>query len=509
MEEKSNNSKPSFTQAQLQQLLSLRGDSANTQKAKKSLSSQKMMEKIANVIKNTLYYLDRFINFITKKNDKDRNDVVQIARAPILFGTYVTVFFVLVGLLWGSFAPLDSAAVASGVLVATSNKKIIQHQEGGIIKKIFVNQGDKVKTGDKLIELEDTKIKSQYESTLSQYRHAVAIESRLIAERDNHEQIEFPEILTENIKIPEVARIIHTQESLFSSKKEVYRSEKNALNQKIEQLNKKIEGLQARKVGYIKSLEVLKDRLSAANTLFKKGFAHKATLLDLEVKEANCKSEIAMTETEIASTHHIITETEINYINLQSKYTEKMLTELRDAQGQVAHFKEQFNSHQDSLNRIIIKSPVDGVVNVIYYHTIGGVISQGSQILEISPTDDRLIIEARVSHKNIDSVHVGLVAKIRFSAFKSRTTPSFTGKVVSISPDIVQDKSANPDPNNNVYIARIEIDMDEFNKLAKAKNLQLHPGMQAEVQIVTGTRTLFGYLLDPITDTMFRAFREK
>ncbi|MCC8398735.1 MAG: HlyD family type I secretion periplasmic adaptor subunit, partial [Rickettsia endosymbiont of Labidopullus appendiculatus] len=237
--------------------------------------------------------------------------------------------------------------------------------------------------------------------------------------------------------------------------------------------------------------------------------AQKAALLELEAKESNFKSEIAMTETEIAGTKHAITESEISIINLQNKYTERTLTELKEAQVQVAQLKEQFNALKDSLSRTVIRSPVDGIINVLNYHTIGGVVSQANPILEISPTNDILVIEAKVPQKNIDSVHEGLVAKIRFSAFKSRTTPLFTGKVIGISPDTVQDRNQMQQSPETFYTARIEIDMDEFNKIAKARKLELHPGMQAEVQIVTGTRTLLRYLLDPITDTMFRAFKEK
>ncbi len=509
MEEKPNNNKPAFTAEQLKQLLSLQNDLIHTKKTKGSILSQKMVVTISKAIQNTLYYLDRFVNFVTKNNDVDRNDVVQTARAPILFGVYIIIFFVSVGGLWGSLAPLDSAAVALGVVITDSNKKIIQHQEGGIIANIFVKQGDKVKTGDKLIALEDTKIKSQYKSALNQYRHALAAESRLVAERDEQSQIEFPEFLTKDINLPEIARIIHTQESLFKSKKEVYKNEKNALHQRIEQLNKKIESIQARRVSNVKNLEVTKDRLKAMHTLHEKGFSHKAALLELEAKEAHYKSEIAMAESDIASTKHAIIESEIGIINLQNKYTKDTLTELKDVQVQVTRSKEQFNLWEDSLNRVVIKSPVDGIINVLKYHTIGGVIPQGGYVLEISPINENLVIEAKVPHKNIDSVHEGLIAKIRFSAFKSRTTPLFTGKVVKISPDIVQDENARQMPTESSYIARIEIDMDEFNKIAKAKKLELHPGMQVEVQIVTGTRTLLRYLLDPITDTMFRAFKEK
>lgn len=505
------NNKPQITPEQLKQLLSLREDALNlkNQPSKRKALINTTLKKTSHVIEFLLVKLDRFVNFITKKTDKNRNNVAQAARSPILFGIYVIIFLVLIGGIWMATAPLDSGAVAIGILMPSTNKKVIQHHEGGIINAIYVKQGDKVKAGDKLIELEETRIKSEHESILSQYRNALATENRLIAERDNLEQIEFSDFLMQDINLPEVAKIIHTQENLFRSKKEVYNSEKDALQQRISQLEKKIEGLEARKVAAVKTSEILQDRLKALRTLKEKGFVQKAALLEQEAKVASSKSEVATTDTEIAGTKHAITEAQISIINLQNKYTEKTLTELRDAQVQTASLKEKYNSLTDSLNRIIIRSPVDGIVNSLRYHTIGGVISHGQPIMEISPTDDPLIIEAKVLQKNIDSVHEGLVAKIRFSAFKSRTTPTFTGKVVSVSPDIVQDERQHPGQQENYYIARVEIDMDEFNRIAKIKNLELHPGMQAEVQIVTGTRTLLRYLLDPITDTAFKAFREK
>jgi HlyD family secretion protein len=149
-------------------------------------------------------------------------------------------------------------------------------------------------------------------------------------------------------------------------------------------------------------------------------------------------------------------------------------------------------------------------VNVLKFDTIGSIIPGGGHtIAEVSPDKDVLVIEGKLPAKNIDSVYVGLKAKIRFSAFKARTTPTFTGTLVAISPDVVQDERMGGQPQEPSYAVRIEIDMDEFNAVAKNKKLQLHPGMGVEVQLVTGTRTLLQYLLDPITDTMFKAMKEK
>lgn len=510
MTDSNDSNKPKLTMQQMQQLMATAQGMQQNKLSPAQARAQKIIAKVFHAMQKMQFWLDRFINFITKPSDEDRNDVVQAARYPILFGVYVTIIFVGIGGIWSMVAPLNSAVIAIGNVVSSSNKKVIQHHEGGIIKNIYVTSGDHVKQGDRLVELEDAKIRSEYEGNLNQYRTSLAAESRLIAERDNLETIEFPELLKQSSNIPEVEKIMHTQENLFRYRKEMYRAEKDSLKQRILQAYKEVEGLEARKIAADKNLRIMSDRLKAFKTLLTKGYASKATVLEAEAKEASYRSEAANTEISIAKAHQEVTRAEIENLNIENKYIDRALTELKDVQVQVASYRERHIALTDSLKRVTIKSPVDGVVNTVHIHTIGGVVGGGAPILEISPTNDKLVIEAKVPHKNVDSVHVGLTAKIRFSAFKSRTTPLFTGKVVSISPDIVQDKNQmQQDPGGPYYIARIEIDMEEFNKIADAKNLALHPGMMAEVQIVTGTRTLFRYLLDPVTDTMFKAFREK
>ena len=504
--------KPKFTPEQLQQLLAMQQQMSGKKRSRAGQFLQNFLGKTFQKMQEYTAHLDRFINFVTKPTDADRNDVVQAARYPILFGFYVIMIFVVFGGIWSAFAPLNSAAVASGTVVASSNKKVITHPEGGIIKDIFVKQGDQVKEGDKLLELEDIQVKARYEGTLSQYRTWLATENRLVAERDNLEKIEFSPFLLDNVNVPEVEKLIHTQENLFNSQKEVYRTEKDGLKQKILQLNKKIEALEGRKISARKTYDVLNNRVKATKTLLEKGFVQQAFFLDLEAKQANAKSEVLGVETEIATSEQEISKAEIDLVGLKNKIITSTLKELRDAQAQVVDLREKFKAHSDSLARIMIKSPVDGVVQIVNYHTIGATIGSGQPIMEISPIKDKLIIEAKVLQKNIDAVHVGLKAKIRFSAFKARTTPIFNGTVITLSPDTIQDRQAaamNPLGGDSFYIARIEIDMDEFNAIAKKNNLHLYPGMQADVQIVTGTRTLLKYLLEPVTDVMMRAFREK
>ncbi len=480
-------------------------------KAPVTLTPKGLLIAIIQGMQNSVKFVDQFINLIVKEDGGNANDVVKSARSPILFGVFVTVFFVILGTIWAATAPLDSAAVAIGTVVSSTQKKIINHQEGGILKAVFVKLGDVVKKGDKLIELDDTRTKSEYENVLNQYRTLVATESRLLAEINHDTEIIYPPFLLKDISEPDVAKIIETQNSLFSSKNKVISAERDSLRQKTKQLEKQIEGYGAKKVALEKTLEVTLDRLDATKKLNAKGFAQKAALLELEAKEASIQSELAMTDTEVARSEQEITKTDIDLINLDSKFVTQTLNELKEAQAQLAGHRERFFYLQEALGRVVLKSPVDGVVNNLNFHTIGSSIPPGQTIVEISPIDDLLVIEAKVEPKSIDSIKIGLVSKIRFSAFKSRTTPLFTGKIISLSPDLVMDHQRGPgDPlASGYYLARIELDMDKFKEIARTRKLELHPGMQAEVQIVTGTRTLLRYLLDPVIDAMFKGFKEK
>lgn len=482
------------------------------QKPPSKLTPKGMLIAILQSMQHSVKFVDQFIDFIVKKDSDQTNDVIKSAKAPIKFGVFVLIFFVFFGLIWTATAPLDSASVVVGKVISNSNKKTLNNPDGGIIKKINVKVGQLVKKDEILIELDDTRIKAQYENALNLYRSFSAAESRLFAEMNNDNEITYPPFLIKDKNLAEVATIINTQNDLFYSKNKFHIAEMDSANQRIKQSKKQIEGYEAKKIALQKTLEVLKERVKAARILEKKGFAKKETVQEFESKEANIKSDLAVNDTDIAKSEEEIIKTQIDLITHGSKRSTDSLTELKETQIRLAEAKENYFVYKEVLNRINIKSPVDGVVNNLNYHTVGSSIAPNSTIIEISPSDDKLIIEAKIPPQNIDSVIVGLKSKIRFSAFKSRTTPSFNGTLVSISPDIIVDQGqpiSDPKLAGGYYLARIEIDMDEFEEIAKPRHLKLQPGMQAEVQIITGTRTLLRYLMDPVIDAMFKGFKEK
>ena len=312
--------------------------------------------------------------------------------------------------------------------------------------------------------------------------------------------------------------MLRTQENLFKSRQESFKSAIENGHQKIEQYKKQIEGYEARQAGDKKNLSIIQERLKSTSNLLAKGFANRTTLLELESQEARLKGQIGSTDSEIARLNQEIIRGTLEISNIKSSKLSEILKELRDTQAQVNEYYQRYYATKDVLERIIVRSPVDGIVNELYQYTIGGVIPSGggNPIAEITPVNDTLVVDARIPRKNINSVQVGLKAKVRFGAFKSRTTPTFDGVVVSLSPDIIVDPRAGAGFENHMmagdgayYSAKIELDMKKFNIAAEKLHLTLHPGMQADIQIVTGTRTLIRYLFDPFIDNMFRAMREK
>jgi HlyD family secretion protein len=457
----------------------------------------------------SVHYIDVGIRFVTKPQDADRNEVANAARAPILFGCFVLVFFVAGGLIWSGTAPLDSAAGAIGTVIASSKKKTVHTYEGGEVEKILVKQGDYVKAHQPLVFLNDTRAKVGFDNALSSYRLYLATENRLSAERDNLDEIKFSDFLMQDHNVDEVAKLLNTQENILKSKRELFHSTLNSYQNKIEQYEKRIQAMLAKKESLDKSYAVAKERLVSAQSLLKQGFTNKAQVQEMEAREVEIKSLISSNDVDLINAQQEISNVNLQIISFKSEYLHKILAELKEEETKVFQSFNQYLGAKDLLEKTVIRSPVDGIVNDLKVYFDKALVGNGAEIAEITPIKDALVIEAKIPPQNINSVTIGLKAKIRFSAFKSRTTPVFTGTVTSLSSDVLRDPQP-MDPRTAVYYAaRIEIDMDQFNKAAKKLNLELYPGMQAEVQIVTGERTLLKYLLEPITDNMFKAFKEK
>ncbi len=401
---------------------------------------------------------------------------------------------------WGYLAPIDSAALAPGYVTVKSHRKTVQHLDGGIVSQLMAKDGDVVKAGDVLLILDGTEIKAQLEIIRGQHITLSAQIARLIAERDQQNQINFPDEL-HNQSDPHIAQATHGESQLFNARKSALQGEISVLNQRISQLGSKIKGLQGQRSSKEALMISYGDEVHDLKELLAEGFADKQRLRDIERNHAQVTGEVAALSSEIAGNEIQIGETKLQILQLQKKFQEEVALKLGEVQAELYDVAQRLVATRDKVARTVIIAPADGRVLGLSVHNVGGVISPGKPILDIVPQQEELIIDAQVSPMDIDRVRAGLVAEVRFSAFKQALTPKMQGKVINLSADrLTDEKTEQP-----YYLAQIELTPDSFQKLGE---LELLPGMPAEVLINTGERTVFEYLMQPITNAFARAFIE-
>ncbi len=401
---------------------------------------------------------------------------------------------------WGYLAPLDSAALAPGSVTVKSHSKTVQHLDGGIVKELLAKDGDIVKEGDILLRLDSTEVKAQLEILRGQLITLSAQLARLIAERDLKPSITFPGTL-EDLSDPRIVEARQGETQVFQARKSSYDGEISVLKQRINQLSSKIEGLKGQRASKQELMASYVDEVADLKAMLAQGFADKQRLRDIERNHALVTGDIASLTSDIASSEMQIGETKLQILQLQKKFQEEVAGKLSEVQAQLFDVSQRVTAMSDKVTRTDIKAPASGRVLGLSVHNIGGVITPGKPILDIVPQKEELIINAQVSPIDIDKVRNGLIAEVRFSAFKQALTPKVMGKVINLSADRLTDERT----GNTYYQAQIELTPESY---AKLRGLELVPGMPAEVFINTGERTVFEYLMQPITNSFARAFIE-
>ena len=401
---------------------------------------------------------------------------------------------------WSYLAPIDSAASASGFVTVKSHSKTVQHLDGGIVKELIAKDGDIVSEGDILLTLDGSEIKAQLEILRGQQITFAAQVARLTAERDRLGLVNYPKEV-QNLSDARVVEAQQSENQIFNARKNAHEGEVSVLNQRISQLNSRIQGLQGQKTSKQELKASYTEETKDLRELLAEGFADKQRLRDLERSLSVSTGEIASLSSEIASSEMQIGETRLQILQIQKQFQEEVANKLSEVQAQLYDINQRLTATIDKVNRIQIKAPSAGRVMGLSIHNVGGVITPGRPILDIVPQGEELIIDARVSPMDIDRVHVGLVAEVRFSAFKQALTPKMMGKLTILSADKLTDERTGAP----YYSAKIELTPDSYVKLG---NMELLPGMPADVLINTGERTVFEYLMQPITNAFARAFIE-
>ncbi|WPZ31657.1 HlyD family type I secretion periplasmic adaptor subunit (plasmid) [Sulfitobacter sp. OXR-159] len=404
--------------------------------------------------------------------------------------------------IWAYFAIIASAVVAPGVVALESDRKVVQHFEGGIVQDILVREADFVEQGDPLIVLDNIQVNSEIAVLEQRKATSEALIARLEAEQTFAEEVSFPEELL-NAEDAHVKSAVEAQRNIFEDRRSIYLSQAEILEFRAEQLNGQAEG-------YEVQLEALKRRQALRSELFERmrtgeerGVVESNRLSDMEDEVIQIEASIGTSMSEIAQVKAAAGEARLNILKLKQEYSERANSELKTARSELSEIIEKLTVAEDRMRRTTISAPTTGKVQSLAVTTRGSVIRSGEILMEIVPSDETLLIDAKVAPVDVDNVRPGLETEVRFSAFKAKLSKLVLGEVLSISTDVVTTTDANEAP---YYLARIKVP-DE--NLTDEIREGLTAGMPADVVILTGERSVLQYMLDPLSEAIFTSLREE
>jgi HlyD family secretion protein/epimerase transport system membrane fusion protein len=408
----------------------------------------------------------------------------------------IAIFFAGLGG-WAAVAPLASAAIAPGVVSPEGSRRRVQHLEGGIIRELRVQDGSRVKSGDLLIVLENLHVRTEHEVLESRWRGLIAERARLQAELDRAERIDFPAQLIEAAADPAVGDLLAAEVALFEAGRQAMADRQALLRQQIDQLREEIRGLEVQIDNDAQQLRLVQQDLSQPP-----GPDRQDRSAGLRRAAAEIQGRRAARQADITRARHAIAESELKIKAMATVRNEDVTRELSEIRQELAEAHLRIRASQDVLRRTEIRAPIGGTVVAMRVNTPGGVIQPGEPILDIVPEDEELVIEIRVTPTDVDVVRSGLRTQVILPAYNQRTLPRIEGEVVEVSADALAD----PQTGQSYFMAKVRVAPETLEGLSD--DIDLLPGMPAEVFIMTGERTALDYILEPFLDSIRRSARE-
>lgn len=402
---------------------------------------------------------------------------------------------------WAFTAPIDSAVVVQGTVKPAGNRKKVQHLDGGVVKAIRVKDGSTVRAGQILFILDGVQARARLAIVESAVNSAEATRARLVAERDGADKIVFPKSLVSR-PTRDIAALMEQENRLFAARRRELAGQLSILEQRISQLNEQVNGLEAQKRAIERQVVIAKRELEVQSGLLKKGLTTQERVLALARESARLDGAQGKLVADIAQARKSIGETRLEIIQTRQRIRTEATSRLTEINSKLVDLRERLTAARDVLERLVVRAPVSGIVVALQLHTVGGVVKAGETLMEIVPSTDDLIIEARVRPTDVDDIAPGQGAMVNMIGFKQRTTPILKGAVVRVSADVLSDQRS----GEAFYIAEIRVPKSELDKIGLSR---IQPGMPTEVMIRTGERTAIAYLIQPILDSMNRAWREQ
>ena len=404
------------------------------------------------------------------------------------------VFFAFVALLvWAALAPIDEVSRGEGKVIPSSQLQVIQTLDGGVVEEVAVQEGDLVSKGDLLVSVESTRFASDLAEQKSRELALKADIVRLRALVDGTD-IQFPSEFSETA--PE---LLEVQRSLFESSRQELQEQRLIYQQQLEQRQADLREAESARTQYQEVLDLASRELELKRPLVASGAVSEVDLIKLEREISNARGEVNQANAAISRARSAITEARSKIREAGLMMTNKWRQQLSESISELAAIRDAMGGLDDRVSKTQIVSPVDGTVQRLFAKTEGGVVAPGQDVVEIVPLNDELLVEAKISPRDIAFIRRGQKAIVKFSAYDFAVFGGLEATVEHISADTITDEK-----DNTFYLIRLRTESEGF-----SEKLSIIPGMTAQVDILTGEKTVLNYLLKPVVRATSQAMSER
>lgn len=427
------------------------------------------------------------------KNDEDLEYMNSVSAAMLMNNSLKTKILLWIGAIfivwliyWAYQAQIDDLTRGQGKVIPSTQVQVIQNLEGGIVSEILVKEGDSIKKGDVLIKIDDTTFMSNFAENQARYNELQAKSIRLLAESTGT-----PFKVEESVR-KNAPEIIKYEESLYISNKEQLDNSMLIYKRRLDQKKDELRETQAKLSNLMKSYELISKELSLNKPLVEKGIVSEVEYLQLQREASNIEGQMKSTKLSIPRLTSVIEEQKNNIMEVELKFRNSAKEKFNEAKAEMARIESANIAREDKVNRTFVRSPVDGTIKQLLVNTVGGVVKPGMNIIELVPTQDNLLIEAKIRPADIAFLFPGQRAIVKFSAYDFAIYGSLEGTLTHISADTIFDDVT----RQNYYLVRIKTDKNYLGN--ENKKLNIIVGMTTDVDIVTGKKTVLNYVLKPI-----------